>query len=101
MDGPVTGRLPDPAFWSGKRVFLTGHTGFKGAWLVVWLRSLGAEVTGFALPPAVPSLSAAAGVERCMTLIRGDIQDLPALQDAIQRADPEVVLHLAAQAVVR
>jgi len=97
----VSGRLPDPAFWRGKRVFLTGHTGFKGSWLALWLRRLGAEVTGFALPPELPSLAEAAGVEHRITSIRGDIRDLEIIGRAVQAADPHIVLHLAAQALVR
>jgi CDP-glucose 4,6-dehydratase len=100
VEGLVTG-LPDPAFWRNKRVFLTGHTGFKGAWLALWLRRLGADVTGFALEPNSPSLSDDAGVERRITSIRGDIRDLAVLSRAVQEADPEIVLHLAAQALVR
>lgn len=97
----MNGRLPDPAFWGGKRVFLTGHTGFKGAWLALWLRRLGADVTGFALPPELPSLAEAAGVEQRITSIHGDIRDLPALGQAVQAAYPQIMLHLAAQALVR
>jgi len=101
VEGSVSGRLPDPAFWRGKRVFLTGHTGFKGAWLALWLRRLGADVTGFALPPDHPSLAEVAEVERRITSIHGDIRDLAALGRAIQAANPQIVLHLAAQALVR
>ncbi len=75
LAGCVSGRLPDPAFWRGKRVLLTGHTGFKGAWLAIWLRRLGAEVTGLALPPDPTSLAAAAGVERRVTSVLGDIRE--------------------------
>lgn len=91
-----------PTFWHGRRVFVTGHTGFKGAWLSLWLQQMGAELTGYALPPATsPNLFDVAGVERGMRSITGDVRDLPALQSAMQQAQPEVVLHLAAQALVR
>ena len=89
-------------FWNGKRVFLTGHTGFKGSWISLWLQSLGAEITGFSLePPTQPSLFVEAGVAAGMNSILGDIRDLPALQQAMQRVKPEVVIHMAAQALVR
>lgn len=90
-------------FWRGKRVFLTGHTGFKGAWLAVWLRRLGAEVSGFALPPATdPSLFALAQVASQMdSSSMGDIRDRQAVADAMRSARPDIVLHLAAQALVR
>ena len=101
MAGRLSGALPDPAFWRGKKVFLTGHTGFKGAWLALWLQRLGAEVTGFALPPEQRSLAADAALERRIVAIRGDIRDLPALRRAIEGADPQIVLHLAAQSLVR
>ena len=101
MEGLVTGKLPDRAFWRGKRVFLTGHTGFKGAWLALWLQRLGAEVTGFALAPLSPSLCEAAGIERLVTSVRGDICDRPALDTAMAEASPEIVIHMAAQALVR
>jgi CDP-glucose 4,6-dehydratase len=92
----------NPAFWSGKRVFLTGHTGFKGSWLALWLQQLGATVTGFALaPPTQPSLFEVAGVAQGMHSILGDVRDLPALQRAMQEAQPDVVIHMAAQALVR
>jgi CDP-glucose 4,6-dehydratase len=92
----------NPEFWQGKRVFLTGHTGFKGSWLSLWLQSLGAEVTGYALnPPTNPSLFEVAKVAEGMKSIIGDIRDLEALQNAIQNASPEVVIHMAAQPLVR
>jgi CDP-glucose 4,6-dehydratase len=97
----VTGRLPDWGFWRGKRVLLTGHTGFKGAWLAIWLQRLGAEVTGLALPPETASLGEASGIERRIASIRDDIRDLAAVHRAFAAAAPEIVLHLAAQALVR
>jgi CDP-glucose 4,6-dehydratase len=93
--------LPNPAFWRSKRVFLTGHTGFKGAWLAIWLQHLGAEVTGFALPPETPSLAEATGIEQRITSIRGDIRDPTTVTQAIHAADPDIILHLAAQSLVR
>lgn len=91
----------NPAFWRGKRVFLTGHTGFKGSWLALWLQRLGAEVTGFALPAGSPSLFAAAGVADGMHSIEGDIRNPDALRAALQAAQPQIVIHMAAQALVR
>lgn len=90
-----------PDFWRGKRVFLTGHTGFKGSWLSLWLQSLGAEVTGYALQPTDPSLFASAVVGERMKSIIADIRDLPALQQAMQAALPDIVIHMAAQPLVR
>ena len=100
-DSNASGRLPDPAFWAGKQVFLTGHTGFKGAWLAVWLRRMGAHVTGFALAPEVPSLCADAGIEASIASVRGDIREPGAVARAMQNANPGIVLHMAAQALVR
>ena len=89
-------------FWRGRRVFVTGHTGFKGAWLCLWLTELGAEVTGYALaPPTDPSLFVVAGVERRLRHILGDVRDGAALAAAVAEARPEIVLHLAAQSLVR
>jgi len=94
--------LIDKTFWHGRRVFLTGHTGFKGGWLSLWLQSLGAEVTGYALPPpSTPNLFEVAGVADGMHSIIGDIRDGAAVKQAMAAAQPEIVLHLAAQALVR
>ncbi len=92
----------NPQFWLGKKVFITGHTGFKGSWLSLWLQSLGAQVTGFALaPPTNPSLFEVANVRDGMVSIYGDVRDLDNLQSSILDANPEIVFHMAAQALVR
>jgi CDP-glucose 4,6-dehydratase len=89
-------------FWDGRRVFVTGHTGFKGAWLCLWLRELGARVSGFAsAPPTTPNLFECAGVAETVASKIADIRDFPALVAAMQEADPDVVFHLAAQPLVR
>jgi CDP-glucose 4,6-dehydratase len=89
-------------FWAGRRVLLTGHTGFKGAWLALWLRELGADVTGFAgPPPSEPSLFELAGVGATVEDVRGDVRDPEAVAGVVAGSRPEVVLHLAAQALVR
>lgn len=91
------------SFWRGKRVFLTGHTGFKGGWLSLWLKSLGAEVHGFALPPTTdPSLFVTARVDQCLSgHTLGDLADRSLVATALHDAQPEIVFHLAAQALVR
>jgi CDP-glucose 4,6-dehydratase len=89
-------------FWAAKRVFLTGHTGFKGSWLSIWLKDLGADLTGFALsPPTKPSLFEVANVSSGMTSIIGDIRDPAVLTRALCDARPEIVIHMAAQPIVR
>lgn len=89
-------------FWQGKRVLVTGHTGFKGCWLVLWLRRLGAEVTGYALdPPISPSLFELTNSERNISSTLGDIGDLDALNRCLSDAQPEIVFHLAAQSLVK
>ena len=88
-------------FYNNKRVFVTGHTGFKGGWLCGMLAMAGAEVTGFALPPASPSLFEIAGLKDTMRSVLGDIRDFDALWRAFDEAKPEVVFHLAAQPIVR
>jgi CDP-glucose 4,6-dehydratase len=92
----------DPAFWAGKRVFLTGHTGFKGSWMALWLQRMGAELTGFALaPPTEPALFDVARVAAGMTSIIGDIRDREVLEQALVAARPDIVIHMAAQPLVR
>src|ERR1035441_7106878 len=88
--------------WQGKKVFLTGHTGFKGGWLALWLTSKGARIRGYALDPATePNLFTVARIGRVIDDIRGDIRDGVSLQAAMQSFAPEVVFHLAAQPLVR
>jgi CDP-glucose 4,6-dehydratase len=93
----------NPAFWRAKRVFLTGHTGFKGSWLSLWLQSLGAEVYGLALePPTTPNLFTVAQVAAdTASHTLGDIRDLSTVQKAMQAAQPDIVIHMAAQPLVR
>ena len=91
-----------PDFWRGRRVLLTGHTGFKGAWLSLWLNSLGAEVTGFAgTPPSAPALFELAGCGGGMASVSGDVRDLPSVEAAVRQSRPEIVVHMAAEAIVR
>jgi len=91
----------DPSFWRGKRVLVTGHTGFKGSWLSLWLASMGARVTGYALkPPTVPAAFDLLKLETQITSCIGDIRDRTALAACAERAQPEIVFHLAAQPIV-
>ena len=88
--------------WHGRRVMVTGHTGFKGGWLALWLHQLGAEVTGFALaPPTDPNLFDQARLVDLVTHVHGDIRDAAAFDDALHAAAPEIIFHLAAQPLVR
>ena len=91
-----------PSFWYRKRVLITGHTGFKGSWLSLWLQQLGAEVVGYALaPPGEPNLFTVGRVSKGMVSIYGDVNDLVHLNLVLKDFGPEVVIHLAAQSVVR
>lgn len=92
---------PHAEFWAGKRVLVTGHTGFKGGWLSLWLRQLGTQVSGFALPPAAKSLFFAAGIEALTEGHYHDIRDAGALDQAMRARAPQIVFHLAAQSLVR
>lgn len=94
--------MTDPRFWQDRSVMITGHTGFKGSWLSLWLQRLGARVTGIALdPPTSPSLFDLAGVGEGMESVRVDIREPGAVMAAMDRARPEVVIHMAAQALVQ
>ena len=89
-------------FWLNRRILLTGHTGFKGSWLALRLAALGARTTGYALRPATePNLFTIARVSETLTHIEGDIRDRSSLADAVRQTQPEIVLHLAAQPLVR
>ncbi len=92
-----------PRFWSGRKVLLTGHTGFKGGWLSLWLQSLGAEVTGYSLEaPTTPALFNEARVAQGMKAhVIGDVRDLAAVRAVFDQAQPEIVIHMAAQPLVR
>lgn len=97
MNGKVT-----PEFWLGKKVFLTGHTGFKGSWLALWLQSMGAHVKGFALePPTTPALFGEAKVAEGMESEIGDIRDVGAITASMKAFHPDILIHMAAQPLVR
>lgn len=93
----------DPDFWHDRSVLITGHTGFKGSWLALWLNELGANVHGYALePPTIPNMYQVANVDSSLsTDIRADVLDIEKLESAFQQTKPEVVFHLAAQSLVR
>ncbi len=101
--GPLEDVEVNPDFWRGKRVFLTGHTGFKGGWLSLWLQAMGAEVHGYALnPPTETNLFTVAEVGKGMaSSVIADIREADELRHAMQSARPEIVFHLAAQPLVR
>ena len=101
-ESALEGVVVTPDFWRSRRVFVTGHTGFKGAWLCLCLHRLGAEVTGFARPPQnEPNLFELAGLNRYMNSVFGDITDQMSLKNTLTETKPEIVIHLAAQALVR
>lgn len=94
--------MPERRFWKNRKVLLTGHTGFKGSWLALWLHHLGADVTGVALTPDTkPHLFGLAGVERLVSHNLADIRDQQALESIVRNTRPEIVIHMAAQALVR
>lgn len=97
-----SGRV-EHSFWAGKNVFLTGHTGFKGSWLSIWLHSMGAKVTGYSLPaPTSPSLYELGNLEDVLEeSVIGDVTDFELLRRSLQKANPEIIIHMAAQALVR
>lgn len=102
VEALVTPSPVDDRGWAGRRVLVTGHTGFKGSWLSLWLHSLGAEVTGFALPPPTePSLFDTARIGDAIDHVVGDIRDMAAVQAVVARSRPEAIFHLAAQPLVR
>ena len=95
-------RIASPQFWCGRQVLLTGQSGFKGAWLALWLSSMGANVTGISLPPnSTPNLFTLANVAQLMNSQFADIRDANVVSNIIKKAQPQIVLHLAAQALVR
>lgn len=106
MSGTYAAAVPDagvtPAFWQGKRVLLTGHTGFKGGWLSLWLQSLGAQLHGLALEaPTTPNLYAEAGIGAGMESTLADIRNADAVRACMAASRPEIVIHMAAQPLVR
>ena len=98
-------RMPplfESSFYSGRKVFITGHTGFKGSWLCLWLHQLGAKVTGYALPPPTePSLFELCGIGSLVHSVVSDVRDGNSLKDRMAEAEPEIVIHMAAQPLVR
>ncbi len=100
--GPVEGVAVSPAFWRGKKAFLTGHTGFKGSWLTLWLKTLGAEVVGYSSGrPSDPCLFDAAHVGDGIVSLEGDVRDFGDVAAAVAQHRPDIVIHMAAQSLVR
>ena len=98
----LTHAIPNSKFWVNKRVFITGHTGFKGGWLTLWLSHLGAVLRGYALPPDTePNIFTSCGVEKLVEHQIGDVRDAAKLTEAMRSFAPDIVLHLAAQPLVR
>lgn len=89
------------SWYRGRKIFLTGHTGFKGAWLCAWLQNAGADLTGYSLAPEPNGLFAAAGLDRGMASLVGDVRDQARLEQAMRDAAPEIIIHMAAQSLVR
>ena len=99
---PLEGMVIHKDFWKGKKIFITGNTGFKGSWLSMWLESLEAQVTGYSLPPPTkPNLFESARVSKEINYIEGDVRDLDHLKSAIADNEPDVIIHMAAQPLVR
>ena len=94
--------MVNKSFWNGKSVLITGHKGFKGSWLSVWLHRMGARVTGYSLaPPTVPNNFELTGIENGISTITGDITDYSSVEKAVKKCQPEIVFHMAAQSLVR
>ena len=101
LENMVTHKI-NKAFWANKRVMITGHTGFKGSWLSLWLQTMGAYVTGYSLsPPTRPSLFEAARVAEGMKSVTGDVRDFDHVTAVISEHKPEIIIHMAAQSLVR
>ena len=102
QQSPLEDMVINSKFWKGKKVFLTGHTGFKGSWLTIWLNEMGADVTGYSVDiPTNPSLFEEAGLEDKIHHIREDVRDYEFLLSSVQEANPDVLIHMAAQPLVR
>ena len=89
------------SFWKNKKILITGHTGFKGSWLTIWLKKLGADITGFSKSvPTNPSLFETANIEKDIKSVVGDIQNYELLKETISKCEPEIIFHMAAQSLV-
>ena len=92
----------NPAFWKNKKVLITGHTGFKGSWLSLWLQTMGSRVVGYSLaPPTIPNFFTIGDIARDMVSVRGDVCDLEGLKETVKSHRPEIIIHMAAQSLVR